>query len=427
MPAGFCGWKEGRSMKPERFSLPRHACKMLRRNFRGYGLLSVTIVLSFSILLGYLCFVDAGLYNRYKELFAAPEQVVIVSTYDRSPAKMQALGSMAEYVDPDANMYHYIETTTPLTQFGDIIANLTFLPAGSFPVYREVYSENYVWNAAQEIRPILGRERFSLKGNEAIVSESFYAALGGDGTFPMELAVPFTWADGSTTVFSLQIVGVCGDKGIPQDVVKIAPDASGKPAGMVQIYLPQSVLQEKSAADMENPRRMAWFYSASPEKIADCADQLQLVVNAVCREQKRATEQIQVQKATKATIAAIMLLLLGVNLYSSFTNALAERKYEIGIKRAIGASAWDIVRQFFMEGLLVMLANILLSVLLVTDLLCLYKLYRLLSAGEQWVIAVSPYSAAMFGVCSMTLTLVFCILFAYRSTQVEVVQYLKAE
>ena len=67
-------------MKPERFSAIRHACKMLRRNFRGYGLLSVTIVLSFSILLGYLCFVDAALYNRYKELFAAPEQVVIAYT-----------------------------------------------------------------------------------------------------------------------------------------------------------------------------------------------------------------------------------------------------------------------------------------------------------------------------------------------------------
>ena len=122
-----------------------------------------------------------------------------------------------------------------------------------------------------------------------------------------------------------------------------------------------------------------------------------------------------------------MLLLLGVNLYSSFSNALNERKYEIGVKRAIGASAWAIVRQFFMEGMAVMLLNILLSVLLVSNLLCLYKLYQHFALGEQWVIAVSLYSAAMFGICSVTLTLVFSMLFAYRSTQVEVVQYLKAE
>ncbi len=414
-------------MKPERFSAIRHACKMLRRNFRGYGLLSVTIVLSFSILLGYLCFVDAALYNRYKELFAAPEQVVIAYTYDREPVKIQAFSHMARYADPKAQMYYYVETAAPLTQFGNVTANLTFLPAGNYPVYQEVFSKDGTWNAAQEIRPILGRTSFSLKENEAIVNESFYAALGGDGTFPMELTVPFSWADGTTAVFSLQIVGVCGDEGIPQDMVKIAPDASGKMSGIVQIYLPQSILQGKSAADMENPKRAAWFYSENPQKIADCADQLQLAVNAVCRTQKSATEQIRVQKATKAAIAAIMLLLLGVNLYSSFSNALAERKYEIGIKRAIGASAWAIVRQFFMEGLLVMLANILLSVLLVADFLCVYKLYRLFAVGEQWVIAVSPYSAAMFGVCSIALTLVFCILFAYRSTQVEVVQYLKAE
>ena len=414
-------------MKPKRHSLLRHACKMILRNLRSYGMLSVTIVLSFSLLLGYLCFVDAGLYNQYKELFALPPQAVIAYTYDQSPAKMQALEHMVKQIAPSTKMYHYFEASAPLTQFGNVMANLTFLPAGNYPVYGEVFSKDYTWNAAEEIKPLLGKDNFALQSNEAIINESFYAALGGDGTFPLVISVPFTWADGSTTVFPLQIVGVCSDETVPAEHRKIRPDESGQPSGFVQIYLSQTQLENRSVGEIENPRRIAWFYSETPNAVADCANQLQLVVNAACQEQSRATEHIRVQKATKAMIATIMLLLLGVNLYSSFSNALNERKYEIGVKRAIGASAWAIVRQFFMEGMAVMLLNILLSVLLVSNLLCLYKLYQHFALGEQWVIAVSLYSAAMFGICSVTLTLVFSMLFAYRSTQVEVVQYLKAE
>ena len=79
-------------------------------------------------------------------------------------------------------------------------------------------------------------------------------------------------------------------------------------------------------------------------------------------------ETIRAQKTTKALITCAMLLILGINLYSSFSNALNERKFEIGVKRAIGASGFAIVRQFLYESLTVMVANILVSVALVVDI-----------------------------------------------------------
>ena len=54
----------------------------------------------------------------------------------------------------------------------------------------------------------------------------------------------------------------------------------------------------------------------------------------------------------KAIIAMVLFFLLGINLFSSFKNVLSERKYEIGVKRAIGASGTDIVLQFFFEGVI---------------------------------------------------------------------------
>ena len=92
----------------------------------------------------------------------------------------------------------------------------------------------------------------------------------------------------------------------------------------------------------------------------------------------------------------------------------------------------SIVRQFLYESVMVMLANILLSVVLVADIALAYKFVqsRMPEKVEQfgaWTIVISPYSAGMFVLCAVSLTVVFSLIFAYQSTQVEIVQYLKAE
>ena len=51
------------------FRIFHHSLTMVGRTLRSYMLLSVTIVLSFSLLLGYLGFVDSEIYNEYKHIF----------------------------------------------------------------------------------------------------------------------------------------------------------------------------------------------------------------------------------------------------------------------------------------------------------------------------------------------------------------------
>ena len=58
----------GESMK-RYFRILRHSFTMVGRTLSSYALLSVTIVLSFSLLLGYLLFVDCQIYNDYKTIF----------------------------------------------------------------------------------------------------------------------------------------------------------------------------------------------------------------------------------------------------------------------------------------------------------------------------------------------------------------------
>ena len=46
---------------------------------------------------------------------------------------------------------------------------------------------------------------------------------------------------------------------------------------------------------------------------------------------------------------------------------------------------------------------------------------------ETYTLFLSPYSIGMFLTCAVTLTIVFSLIFAYKSTQGQVIDYLKAE
>jgi len=161
------------------------------------------------------------------------------------------------------------------------------------------------------------------------------------------------------------------------------------------------------------------------------------MIKTVYEDQARALEQIQTEKGTKAIIAALLLVILGINLYSCFENALNDRKFEIGVKRAMGASGFSIVRQFFYESMIVIVANIVISIAFVVDVGLLLKLYRQLTMKdfsgivhfefETYSLYITPYSIGMFAACAIVLTVVFSLVFAYKTTQVQIVDYLKAE
>lgn len=404
-----------------------HAAKMLWRNKSSYAMLSVTIVLSFSLLLGYLAFMDSDLYNRYKLIFSAREDVVMAYTWDKNPADHLALATKVNKADENAQMYQYFNVNTRLTQYGQVNARLVFLPQGNRPVFELILGGNAeygIFQISRQIWPIMGKTDFDLQKNECIVNESFFRAISPDGTLPVQIVVPIRWDDRSTSYIPLEVVGISADTGD----CRLGFSELGDYAGQVEIYLSQSLMGERTAADLDGAvRRVTWISTSKPSEIALYAQQLGMVTHSVADAQEEALISIRAQKATKGIIAIVLLLLLGINLYSSFSNALERRKYEIGVKRAIGASGGSIMGQFLLESMMVMLVNIAASIIIVLDVLVGYKLYVRIVEGLTWTVNISIHTILMFLVCSLSLTTAFSLLFAYKSTKVEIVQYLKAE
>lgn len=416
--------------KRTRRSAAVHATKMVARNYRSYVMLSVTIILSFAVLLGYLTLSDSALYNQYRELLALPGNIVLAEDA-LNTGSLGALPAMVSRADPDARGFSYVTTTTRLWQYSDTLyASLYFMPEGRQRVFVPHVSQS-VFLSAREQTPIAGREYFELYGNEAFIGECLYRVLNPEGGFPFPLFVPVRGDDGNTCVVELSVVGVCPDTGYDEPPHYVCND-SGEAMlrGSCSIYTTQAVLRDYPIADLSGGEvtRLMWFCCKDPDAVAACVKQLGRV-NCYNNHtaQTRAREAMRAQSESKLYTVIVLLLVLGLNLYSSFRNALSDRQFEIGVRRAIGAGAWDIIKQFLLEGMLVMLANILLSVVLVADGMLIYKLVLLLLDGTQWTVTVSRYSLAMFAVCSVSLTVLFSTLFAYSSSRVEIIRHLKAE
>lgn len=427
-----------------------HSGVMVRRNLRSYAMLSVTIVLSFSLLLGYLLYTDSKLYNKYAWVLSQdPKAITFSVNYPEDAAKLpvimeqlEALGQTQTYVSTSAmgqisaSRYTLSDGTAielpPVMIYG--------VPAHIWTFYGKdgVVPAEIEWLDHREARDV------SLQSGQMLMSRGLFHALGLENqktpTFHLKLRSTSS-VSGETFEKEMTVVGVFSANYTESGFATMPEDLTEEVLlGQTQNYLTPSVVIPMEDFDPArlNPEdhtsSALHIYTEHPELAVQILDQAQVKSGywSVYLEHKSARERIQIEKRTKAVIAVGLLLLLGINLYSSFNNALNERKFEIGVKRAVGASAFSIVRQFLYESSFVMLINILLSIITVTDIGVLYKLlyestpdayghYRL------FVLQISGYSIGMFLICAFSLTIVFCLIFAYKTTQVEIVKYLKAE
>ncbi|MBQ3147526.1 MAG: ABC transporter permease [Oscillospiraceae bacterium] len=456
-------------MKRKPFGILRHALTMVRRNLRSYAMLSVTIILSFSILLGFMGYMDSEHYNQYKIPLGRDPSLLRVSTYELSAARANVLQERAAEYGTTHSVQYFVTPSMQLSTDGWSLA--TGEPFGYSSLDAQIYfvpkecwfiDKTYYYDTGErgvldpyEVTWLDEREtnNVTLQPNEIIMDEQLFKALGlsrENSTLTLDVygGADYSWVEGAFTVVGtvpspapLEVETykepVSGE--IKARVNSTAPHTDGYNAVLI---FPTDVLNRESMRQAQMNRTII-FYSDQPESVRQLIKTLEpgIFVISVYESHESALEVIRTEKATKSLIAILLLLILGINLYSSFQNALNERKFEIGVKRAVGASAFSIVRQFFYESMLVMLSNIAVTVAVVVDIGLVLKLYREANAitytaeGHirrnrnymDYVLYITGESVAMFAVCALVLTVVFSFIFAYKATRVQIVDYLKAE
>ena len=397
---------------------------MVVKNRLSYMLLSVTIILSFTFLLAFFVMSDSTLYNRYKEIMSVSPNIALLNSVafgynsagdDVTSQRYQLLSNELDKME-DTYYYQFYSSSETLTQYGDKLhVTIYYVPNTMWAFF-----DNQLSLRLKSVKPLKGSGALTAP-DQVLVDENLYRLLGGDGEESLNLVLPIKTADGKDALSSFKVTGVM--ESISGNSVSIEED--GTAAGYGSVWVSQEAAKSYDS-DYAN-RNMLVYSQNNIRGINRLTRDLSIGGAFPYTEQEEAVKEIRSQVFIKGVTALILFLLLGVNLYSSFKNALNERRFEIGVKRAIGAGRRDIVKQFFYEGMLVMGANILVSIALTVNMAVIYKFIQRVAFNVQWTVYLTGYSAAMFAVCAFFLSVSFSLIFAYQSTQVEIVKHLKAE
>ena len=158
---------------------------MVKKNIRSYALLSVTVVLSLALLLGYLLYTDASLYNKHKGILSQRRGDVLVKDFNLEDQKIKVLldnlsqiENTTSYVVYDGNFGLHTSTyTMESIESGETIsfrfANMFayFIPDYAWLDGFPQISSEVVWLDGEE------HSEFFLDADEVILSEKVYFAL----------------------------------------------------------------------------------------------------------------------------------------------------------------------------------------------------------------------------------------------------------
>ena len=416
------------------FKMIGHGTLMMVRTLRNYAMLSMSVVLSFSVLLGYLVYSDSTLFNEYKKVLYKPDGWVVVYDLKKSSGDIAALQKLTEGI-PSYVMPQY--SSTPIrSNDGSYAYNFVIqvIPSVCWGVLQHA-------NPPEEVKItwLDGRESGNvvLGKGEILISKDSYDILLADTESkilpvfveiedPDHEGVDRRWMD-------CTVVGTIDAPNAMSKSLVVSEYEDEKHAVLyTQTIMTQATLDEiTKGAKMEPDNRWVIYNTSNPEYVINAAEQLGMFCNNVHTKKSEAMREMQLHAQTKMIIVLLMFVLLGINLYGSFSNALERRRFEVGIKRAIGASKAAIIGQFMWESLLLMICNIFIAMVLVFNGFLWYKYFNEKAANFNpywhWTIYMSGTSILMFATVTLALTLLFSVIFAVKATQVQVVEYLKAE
>ena len=190
---------------------------------------------------------------------------------------------------------------------------------------------------------------------------------------------------------------------------------SGAAQEATRIEVDRAVLQVSGPETLEPVSQMATNMLSRMHKKEDVSV---TIPHSLLKEQKQSE---QIFRWVMGSLAAISLLVGGIGIMNIMLANVAERRSEIGLRRALGAKRSNIVSLFVSESLMLCLFGGALGVLVGLGLA------KLIGSMAQWTVVYHPWSIPLGIIVSMIVGLIFGTIPAVRAASEDPVLALRSE
>jgi putative ABC transport system permease protein len=128
----------------------------------------------------------------------------------------------------------------------------------------------------------------------------------------------------------------------------------------------------------------------------------------------------------KSIIMLVVMIISGINIFGTMAGLIAERKNEIGIKKAMGASDFDIMIGFFIENIISVFKAIVVAAGITSTLAIIYAIYQRHILFNDYQIAIYPATVILLLSYILSSTLGFSLIPSYKASRINIIDTIRA-